>query len=374
MWAVSSPLRVSVQSRWRTMWPMPFQLKHCWSRSKSIAGGRSDFGIRTKIDRSADISSWEPGTLSASTSTSSARRCETSPPEAKHSIFTDWLAYKTFDIIGDMALGEPFGCLTSKEFHFWVPLISQSIAAGAMEQATRRIASTGSWLQNALLKLVLDSVRKTRRQHLEYSREKILKRMGQTQSQHKDSLFYLMKQAEGGALDQNEIIVNGALFIIAGTESTAGFLSGLFNQLLRPQNKDVLVRMIQEIRQAFEEEEDIRFEELVKLPYLSAVIDEGLRIFPSAPIGFTRTVPRGGDTVVAEHLPGGVSLALCCLTDVVLTASRPWSLYACGPRHIASAISTILAFSSQSACSALRKARARRTSGVTNSARAMLSR
>ena len=25
----------------------------------------------------------------------------------------DWFAYTTFDIIGDMALGEPFGCLTN---------------------------------------------------------------------------------------------------------------------------------------------------------------------------------------------------------------------------------------------------------------------
>lgn len=226
---------------------------------------------------------------------------------------TDWFAFTTFDIIGDMALGEPFGCLTSKEFHFWVPLISQSIAAGAMEQATRRVASTGSWLQNALLRLVPASVRKTRRQHLEYSKEKILKRMEQTGSQHKDFLYYLIKQQEGGSLDQNEIIVNGALFIIAGTETTAGFLSGLFNQLLRPQNKRVLDKMTQEIRQAFDKEEDIRFEELVKLPFLSAVIEEGLRIFPSAPIGFTRTVPRGGDTVVGEHLPGGVwNYSKCC--------------------------------------------------------------
>jgi cytochrome P450 len=27
----------------------------------------------------------------------------------------DWFAFTTFDIIGDMALGEPFGCLTSGE-------------------------------------------------------------------------------------------------------------------------------------------------------------------------------------------------------------------------------------------------------------------
>jgi cytochrome P450 len=28
---------------------------------------------------------------------------------------TDWFAYTTFDIVGDMALGEPFGCLTNGE-------------------------------------------------------------------------------------------------------------------------------------------------------------------------------------------------------------------------------------------------------------------
>jgi hypothetical protein len=42
---------------------------------------------------------------------------------------------------------------------------------------------------------------------------------------------------------------------------------------------------------------------------MSAVIEEGLRIYPSAAIGFTRTVPGGGDTVVAEFLPGGVSFS-----------------------------------------------------------------
>ena len=41
---------------------------------------------------------------------------------------------------------------------------------------------------------------------------------------------------------------------------------------------------------------------------MTAVIEEGLRIFPSAPIGFVRTVPEGGDTVSGHFIPGGVSL------------------------------------------------------------------
>lgn len=30
----------------------------------------------------------------------------------------DWFAYTTFDVIGDMALGEPFGCMESGQFSF----------------------------------------------------------------------------------------------------------------------------------------------------------------------------------------------------------------------------------------------------------------
>jgi hypothetical protein len=37
--------------------------------------------------------------------------------------------------------------------------------------------------------------------------------MAQTNSDHKDFLYYLLKQQETGSLDMNEIIVNGALFM-----------------------------------------------------------------------------------------------------------------------------------------------------------------
>lgn len=92
---------------------------------------------------------------------------------------------------------------------------------------------------------------------------------------------------------------------IAGTETTAGFLAGLFNQLLRDSR--VLNKLKDEIRSNFKTDAEINFEDLVKLPYLTAVIEEGLRIFPSAPIGFVRTVPQGGDTIDGEFVPEGVS-------------------------------------------------------------------
>lgn len=88
---------------------------------------------------------------------------------------TNWFAYTTFDIIGDMALGEPFGCLTNDSFHFWVDMISDTIKAGAIEQATRRMAETGSLFQKFLLWCIPNSIRKKRVNHLEYSRLKVQK-------------------------------------------------------------------------------------------------------------------------------------------------------------------------------------------------------
>jgi cytochrome P450 len=76
--------------------------------------------------------------------------------------------------------------------------------------------------------------------------------------------------------------------------------------MLLPENNYILDRLTSEIRSAFKEESDICFEKLITLPYLTAVIEEGLRMFPSAPIGFVRTVPEGGDTVSGHFVPGGV--------------------------------------------------------------------
>jgi cytochrome P450 len=38
----------------------------------------------------------------------------------------DWIAYTTFDMIGDLALGSSLGCLDSSDYHPWVRLITSN--------------------------------------------------------------------------------------------------------------------------------------------------------------------------------------------------------------------------------------------------------
>ena len=83
--------------------------------------------------------------------------------------------FTTFDIIGDMAFGEPFGCLKDGVFHSWVSLITQTIKAGAFEQVTRRMFATGSSMQRFLCTFIPAELREKRKRHLILSREKCLK-------------------------------------------------------------------------------------------------------------------------------------------------------------------------------------------------------
>ncbi|KAJ1332026.1 aspirochlorine biosynthesis cytochrome P450 monooxygenase [Microdochium nivale] len=222
----------------------------------------------------------------------------------------DWFNFTTFDIIGDMAFGRPFGCLRDGVWHDWVSLITLTIKAGAFEQATRRMFKTNSFLQRQLVKLIPADLRRKRSEHLELSKEKCLQRIeeGLTR-EHNDFLYYILRANEKGGVRQNEIILNSALFIVAGSETTASLLSGLLMWLLRTPH--AYERLTQEVRSSFPHSaKNMKFTQLAELPYMNACIDEGLRIFPPVPTGLTRTVPEGGDTVDGEWLPGGTTVSV----------------------------------------------------------------
>lgn len=220
----------------------------------------------------------------------------------------NWLNFTTFDIIGDLAFGEPFGCLDKGAFHDWVALIYESVKVGALEQATRRFATAGSWLQTTILNLIPSEVRKRRRDHLAQSTEKVKRRLANTNTQHKDFIYYIQEQRKKHDLHENEIILNGALFIVAGSETTANLLSGLIARLL--WNPDKYALLVKEIRSEFESEDEISYDRTSRLPYLNACLEEGLRIHPPVPVGLLRTVPAEGDHIDGHWVPGGTSVAV----------------------------------------------------------------
>jgi hypothetical protein len=68
--------------------------------------------------------------------------------------------------------------------------------------------------------------------------------------------------------------------------------------------------LVEEIRPTFEREEDITLANVGNLKYLIAVFNEGLRMYPPAPSGFPRKVPKGGEFIDGYWIPENVCFAM----------------------------------------------------------------
>ncbi|KAF2094042.1 cytochrome P450 [Rhizodiscina lignyota] len=219
----------------------------------------------------------------------------------------DWFNYFTFDTMGDLAFGESFGCLDRGEYQEWVNMLFQTVKDGALIQATRRIAGTGTWLQR-FLQNCIPNMGKAGAYHVQHTREKVLNRLQAQEVDHRDFIWYILRQQEKFDLKQDEIIANSGLFIVAGSETTASALSGLIARLI--WNPLCYDKLTTEIRSAFETEDGITFKAVINLPYLNACIEEILRVHPAVPAGPPRTVPPGGDFIDGLWVPGGTTVSV----------------------------------------------------------------
>ncbi|KAF2732593.1 cytochrome P450 monooxygenase [Polyplosphaeria fusca] len=227
--------------------------------------------------------------------------------EGKEFNIGDWFCYFTFDTMGDLSFGESFGCLEHGEYQEWVNCLFHTIKDGALIQGTRRIAGIGTWLQK-FLQNRFQGMGNALSYHLVHTRDKVEKRLKATNIEHRDFIWYILKQAEKFDLKHNEIIANSGLFIIAGSETTATALSGLMARLI--WNPECHTKLTTEIRSAFTNEEEITFNTIQNLSYLNACIEEVLRIHPPVPAGPPRVVPPGGDFIDGNWVPGGVTVSV----------------------------------------------------------------
>ncbi|PYH82071.1 cytochrome P450, partial [Aspergillus uvarum CBS 121591] len=189
---------------------------------------------------------------------------------------TNWLNFFTMDVIGDLAFGEPFGCLAKGEYHDWVRTLFFFLKGMTIAAAPRY------W---PCINRRLDS-----------------------QTDRPDFMTPFMKRNPNfESMSRDEILSSFTFIIVGGSETTATSMTGIFNHLCKPANKAILDRLTHEIREAYETEQQITLEKInaVQLPYLDAVFQEGLRMANPVPAGLPRMVPPGGDEYAGIDLPAG---------------------------------------------------------------------
>lgn len=100
-----------------------------------------------------------------------------------------------------------------------------------------------------------------------------------------------------------------AVQVPAGSETSTTAIRGIMLHLL--SSPQAYQKLQDEITAGIREgriSSPITNEEAKRLPYLQAVINEGLRMVPPAITGFPKKVPAGGDTLCGEFVPEGTDI------------------------------------------------------------------
>ena len=230
------------------------------------------------------------------------KRCLSKQDKKSTIDIVDWASFTFFDIIGDLGFAESFHCLDNNALHAWVEEVFSYSKVGALVAALRHY----TFIFNALMRCLPARTLKASQANYQWGVEKTHRRLG-LNVQREDFIKRILQHSDKGNLRMStpELENNMNVLVVAGSETTATAISGTVNYLLKTPL--ALQRLISDLRSAYGNSDHMTFENLRGIPYLAAVVEEGLRLCPPVPSGTHHIVPVGGDTVCGGWLPEGVS-------------------------------------------------------------------
>ena len=209
-----------------------------------------------------------------------------------------WLTYLVFDITGDLTFGESFGCVEGDRNHAWVATVLQFIKASVLIASCRYYPLLYYVIERFIPKSALEK----KKQHYMMTKQKVQHRLA-AKKDRSDFMQHMISSHH--ELTDAEIENTAAIIVVAGSSTTKDTLAGAIYYLLRfPEALELLVK---EIRGTYSSKADMNLTNLSQLPYLSAVIQEALRLVAPVALGLQREVPKGGDTICGQWFQEGVS-------------------------------------------------------------------
>lgn len=225
----------------------------------------------------------------------------------------DWIQYFTFDALGQINFSEEFGFLQSGAD------VGGNMATIDGLIAYLSVIGQAPWLHKLLLgNPVIQKILP-----LEHYNEvqKFAIRMIERRTVHgqhpksgkRDLLDRLLEvsQKDDSKLSFSQIIALTTTNLLAGSATTAVGLRSILYYLCR--NHEVLTKLQREVDEAFASgalSQPPQYAQAAKLPYLEAVVVEGLRMNPATGFVLERTVPEGGVVLAGKKIPAGTIVGI----------------------------------------------------------------
>jgi aspirochlorine biosynthesis cytochrome P450 monooxygenase len=238
------------------------------------------------------------------------------------------------DVIGKLAMGYEFNCLEQERMHPWPAFLLKVLKHSAFLNQFRRfhispVKVLGPFLPQKMKEeqsMFFNTAKGAIKERL--AREDVEAEADQKDrdgknkapSLNRSDIIGLMlremktskKAREGSSaelpdrLSEPEITSNAILIVAGGAETTSTSLSATLYYLCKTPG--VMKKLQDELRTEFATLEDITIKKTAELPYLKAVIDEAIRIFPVASYIAPRVVGKGGAWFGKNWVAEGVSL------------------------------------------------------------------
>jgi cytochrome P450 len=255
-------------------------------------------------------------------------RFDVAAAAAKHSITAasatvdanKWLNYLTFDVIGEVALGQPFGFLengsdvargqlkNARKGHWHVvPSVIDALHSAfgfkvALGQLSRR------WFFCLYKLLWWTRGKKDADMFTSVAIDQVRRRLERgPESGHADFFerVLLTRDGESRHLPLMELVSEAIVLLNAGSDTTSSSLTSFVYEVAR--NPEVQAQLQAELDSELDPSTIIAtYDQVKKLPYLRACLDENLRLNPPIPYGPPRVVvdPKGAMIAGQLILPG----------------------------------------------------------------------
>ncbi|EFQ85302.1 hypothetical protein P3342_009332 [Pyrenophora teres f. teres] len=220
---------------------------------------------------------------------------------------TQWFNFAAFDIASRLTLDDCFNLLEQERFNFWTERVFKGIKFLRYLRVARRYPVL--WWGFETVFGVMPGLKGVRNSHIKFAVGKAEERVRRGTG-IRDVMSYITKENgdKGPAMTRDEINLTAAVTLIAGSETTATVLSGAAYNLAR--NPEVRRKAQDEVRMAFQSDEDIKLSSLPRLSYLNAVIEESMRCFPAIPGTFPRRTRPDGDVIAGYFVPADISVGV----------------------------------------------------------------
>lgn len=237
-----------------------------------------------------------------------------------------WLHHCTFDITTDLSLGKSAETLACDAWSPLAHLMFEGIKEGITAVEVLRFAP----FKYHAFRLLIKAFGKARLEAFEAAVNQARRRMAHAATEKEnnkpDFMTYIIKANQTSkALTPTEITANVALLLDVGSETTASLLAGCLFHLVK--NPQILEKLTCMIRKEFSTSQKINSRALARMPYLTAVLNEALRIYPPVAGATPRLTPPSGsqsredlldllsdgankDIVDGQYVPGNMSVAV----------------------------------------------------------------